>query len=394
MLIAQIARGRRQIVDRHAGEHLAAPAVRVADPGSVRLEPEDDRAEDPAVGEHIGDPRLHRAEVLAHDHRTRTLRLQAQDAEHRVEVEPHEGARVCRHPPRHPPQAEQAEHVVDAQAPGIAQHRAQHVAVRHEAGLGERIGAPRRLRPVLAHLVVHVGRRTDAHAAGEDIVQCPRVGALRVHADREVVHDPDRHAGLASGGLHGRELLVELPLHPHVELDQRCVLGAEPRDARRLRSRHIGGPRIGRTAEHIAHRAPDREVAQAGALAAAESLELGITLRGAADAEHHLERATLRLPDRIAIEQRRRCIALAHREGEPVDAIARLGGQQTVLRNVLDAQIDGIREPPGDGKVRGRGHRRRWRRRMERIDEHEPGAELAAAPARQLRAVAEVAQAP
>ena len=199
-------------------------------PPSTRLEPQDAGAEDAAVGEHLLHPRLDGAEVLADDERAGAMGLEHQDAEHRVVVEADERAGVRREVLRHPPQAEQAEHVVDAEAAGMGEHRAQHVAVRHEGRLGEGVRAPRRLAPVLPHLVVHVRRGADADAGSEHVLQRPGVRALGVDPDGEVVHDADRHAGRASRALRHGHLLVDEPLHPHVEVDEGGVLLAERRD--------------------------------------------------------------------------------------------------------------------------------------------------------------------
>ena len=69
------------------------------------------------------------------------------------------------------------------------------------AARGQGVGAPRRLRPVLPLLVVHVRRRTDRRAPGEHVAERPHVRALRVHADGEVVHDAQRHAAVERGAL-------------------------------------------------------------------------------------------------------------------------------------------------------------------------------------------------
>ena len=92
---------------------------------------------------------------------TGTLRFETQDADHRVVVEAHEGAVARTHAGRHPPQSEEPENVIDAQAAGVTQDRAQKIAIRQVAGVGEGIGSPRRLRPVLTHLVVHIRRSAD-----------------------------------------------------------------------------------------------------------------------------------------------------------------------------------------------------------------------------------------
>ena len=63
----------------------------------------------------------------------------------RIVVVAHVRALVRGHAARDPPQPEQAEHVVDADAARVPQHGAQHVAVGQEPDLRQCIGPPRRL---------------------------------------------------------------------------------------------------------------------------------------------------------------------------------------------------------------------------------------------------------
>ena len=96
-----------------------------------------------------------------------------------------------------------------------------------ERRVGERVGAPRRLRPVLAHLVVHVRRRTDGDVLWRARRAAPaRVGALgctpgrRGRASRRWPCRPGARRPAPA------ELLVEHPLAPAVELDLVGQLGA------------------------------------------------------------------------------------------------------------------------------------------------------------------------
>ena len=135
-----------------------------------------------------------------------------------------------------PPQPEQADDVVDADGARVPQHRAEHVPVGPVGRARQGVGTPRRLRPVLPLLVVHVRRRADPRATGEHVTERPDVGALRVHPDGQVVHDPERHAPVERGTLRGGELLVGHPLQPLVELDAlRELLAAARVHARRRR---------------------------------------------------------------------------------------------------------------------------------------------------------------
>ena len=213
----------RQVVRADAGHRLGLPVlrrdVRLAGSVPVALEPQHRRAEQPALVHRLGDDVLDRAEVLADDDRAGAVRLERQHREHRLGVVVHVRAAVRGLARRDPPQAPQPGDVVDADAVGVPQHAADHVAERRVAGLGEPVGPPRRQAPVLAQLVERVGGAAHAYVGGEGVALRPGVGAAGVHADRQVVDDADRHAGLVRGGAGGVELLAAELLEPGVERD-------------------------------------------------------------------------------------------------------------------------------------------------------------------------------
>lgn len=147
------------------------------------------------------------------------MRLQGEDGEHRLRVVVDVRAVGRRVPLRHPPEAEQTHHVVDAQGARVAQEALEQSAVRGVAAGGEDVGAPGRQAPVLAARVEGVRGRTDRHAGRVRVLLGPGVGALGVRADREVVDEADRHARLAGGALGRGELGVGEPGEPGVEVD-------------------------------------------------------------------------------------------------------------------------------------------------------------------------------
>ena len=116
--------------------------------------------------------------------------------------------------------------MVHADTAGVAEQGPQHVAVGRVRRVGEGIGRPRRLRPVLSQLVVHVRRAADRHARGEHILQCPGIGTFEPHSDREIVDDPRAHAHLERRLLRPLHLLVQEPLHPQMALDAIGARGA------------------------------------------------------------------------------------------------------------------------------------------------------------------------
>src|SRR5699024_8872437 len=117
-----------------------------------------------AFGEIVAHPWFHRAQILTDHHGPGTVGLQRYHRDHRLVVVVHVGALVRGGALGDPPQAEQAHHVVDAQRTGVAYRGPDHLPQRPVGGIGQGVRTPRRLRPVLPLLVVHVRRCTHAHA--------------------------------------------------------------------------------------------------------------------------------------------------------------------------------------------------------------------------------------
>ena len=93
-------------------------------------------------------------------------------------------------------QAQQPEHMVDAQGTGIA-HRGPQGGQGGGPFSRSASGRERHQVPVLPQRAQRVGRRTDRgprhHRSGRD----PRLGTVRHHADREIAIEADPHAGRA-----------------------------------------------------------------------------------------------------------------------------------------------------------------------------------------------------
>ncbi len=78
----------------------------------------------------------------------------------------------------------------------------------------------------------------------EDVLQRPAVGALRVAADGEVVHDP--HPGRPGRAVHARQLPLHLLLQPGVEGDPRGQLAAGAATSGAAGCRSASGHRLQR----------------------------------------------------------------------------------------------------------------------------------------------------
>ena len=167
----------------------------------------------PASARWLAHRRLDRAEVLADDRRrpARTA-LERQHGEQLVGRVAHVGAVGGGAGRRDPEQAEQAHHVVDAQAAGAGE-RAPATAGRAAGSRRPQLpGDERRQPPVLARAGEGVGRGADPDAVGEQVLQHPGVGAVGVDADGQVGEQGQRLAGRG-------ELDVEQALQPRPEPD-------------------------------------------------------------------------------------------------------------------------------------------------------------------------------
>ena len=270
VLAGQVPRGRRQVVRGHRGQH-ERPVVLGGERRAVHvaLEPQHRRAEHPALGQVVAHPRLDDAEVLADDDGAGAVRLEREDADERLVVVADVRAVGGVGALGDPPQPEQPDDVVDPDGARVPQHGAQHVAVRPVRGARQGVGTPRRLRPVLALLVVHVRRRADGRARAQHVRRAPRRPRPRgcTPTARSCMM-PERHAAVERGALRGGELLVGDPLQPAVE--RRCA-----RPARRAAAAtSVGATGPCASAGHAApvvllgERAPQREVLEPLALAA------------------------------------------------------------------------------------------------------------------------------
>ncbi len=86
-----------------------------------------------------------------------------------------------------------------------------------------------------------------------------------MYADGEVVHDPQRHPGPHGLGLCRRELLVELPLQPAVEIDRILIVLDEPGHALTRGVLQRFRPPMPVAAVLLGQRAPGGEVVEGAA---------------------------------------------------------------------------------------------------------------------------------
>ena len=190
---AQVAGGRRQVVRGHGGQAGATVCLRSLGPICVTLKPHDRGAHHATAGQVVLHPRLEGAQILADHDSTGAVSFQYQRADQSLVVVGDVRAERRRFHPRDPPQAEKPQHVVDADATGGAQDRAQHVAPRTVALFGQLPRVPRGLGPVLTLLVVAVRWGANASSRRQHVGQGLGVRAAGVYADGQIRHEADAH---------------------------------------------------------------------------------------------------------------------------------------------------------------------------------------------------------
>ena len=283
----------------------------------------------------------------------------------------HVGAPVRRLARRHPPQPPQPGDVVDPQPVRGPQGGPQQVAVGGVAGGVQPVGAPGRQPPVLALLAERVRRGTGVHAHREDVLQGPAVGALRVAADGEVVHDP--HPDLLCHAAHVGQLTLHLVLQPRVERHPRGQLDARAVDVRRRGVPQPFGPQAPPAPVALGERAEDRELPQVVRCADG----LGSPRR----VPQQLAGRALGRPHPVVLDPVAGGVGTQH-----VHLGARVVVGGAVGVEVGDAQRQGCREPPARRRVGRRLHRRHRGDGVQRVEQHRLGTVLAAGPARRTRA--------
>ena len=213
-----------------------------------------------------------------------------------------------------------------------------------------------------------------------------------MHADGEVVHDPQRHSRRHRLRLRGGELLVELPLQPAMEIDRRSMLGDELGDAVSAGMLHRLGPLVPVAAVLLGQRAPGGEVVERGALAVAVRRVRQFAAGGPRDPVDQFQRRPLGRPRGVAVDGVQRGGVLLHIVAQPPHpaAFAQVGE----FGNGLDAQIERVDEAARRRQIRRRLHRRGRRGRVQRIDQHITGAVHRRRPHRKVNEIGEVADAP
>jgi hypothetical protein len=213
-------------------------------------------------------------------------------------------------------------------------------------------------------------------------------------ADRKVVHDADAHPGLRRGALRRLELFVAQPLQPAMEPDPFGQPGLVRAGERPAGARRFDGP-LGRIrGVELGERAPQGEVGELPALAGPVGLELLLSGSAAGHHEEFAEGGQFGGVARVAVERFGVAVRGAERGRERLHAGAGRCRQVGVFGHVLDPEIERVEEAPARGQVRRGFDGRRRFGGVQRVDQHESGAEAGAADRGEVGEVGEVADAP
>ena len=166
------------------------------------------------------------------------------------------------------------------------------------------------------------------------------------------------------------------------------VTSAEPGSA------SAAGQRAPVGAVHLGEGAPRRPVVDGPAVTGQERVQFGPAARGQRHRADQLGRGALGGPDRVPVDERRGAAGGPQRRGQrlhpgPVD-----GAQPLVFGDVLDPQVERADLAAAHRQVGGRADR--WLRlgRVQRVDQHEVRAQVAATPGGEVGQVVQVAVAP
>ena len=340
--------------------------------------------------------RVDDAEVLADHHGAGALRLEGEDADHRLVVVVDVGALGRVGALRHPPEPEQPDHVVDADAAGVPEHRAEQVAERRVAA------SPR------------AGRGATAAGSSSGRAGCTGPAARRLRC-RGRTRPASRHASAPPGCTPtARSCMVPSAMpastarpcaRSSCSSSSHCSHSVKPISsacaAANAATPGLAGSRSSAgqvraslpcSSASTLHVANSRAAPARRGAGTSGSRPRGPAVRGT---RARMRRAArFAVPGGVPVDHVRVVEARVHLVGELRDDAAVRVGQVRVLGHGLDPQVDRGEEPARARQVRRRLERRDRLLGVQRVHEHEVGAEAAARPDGQVGEVAEVADAP
>ena len=160
----------------------------------------------------------------------------------------------------------------------------------------------------------------------------------------------------------------------------------------RVGQRRGPGPPVGTV--DLGDGAPCRPVLDVAAVAGQERVELCPAARSQRHRADQLERGQLSGPDRVPVDERRGAARGLQRGSQRLRPGPVRGTQPPIFRDVLDPQVERADLVAAHRQVRRRAHRRPRLGRVQRVDQHEVRAQVAAAPGGEVGQVVQVAVAP
>ncbi len=346
------------------------------------------------AGQVAANPGLDRAEILADRERVSPGRLPRQRADREPVVVAYVRPPVGRHAFWDPPQPHQAHDMIHAHAARVPERGAEELSERRCPRRGYALRMPRRLRPVLASLVEAVRGSADRHAAHQQVLVRPGVRSAGMHADGQVPDHADAHSCGAGRPLRLGELLVEQPLDPRVEAGPIAERPGFRSRGRTARTGQLRRPPPPVRPVPLGEGAPARPGVELCALAVDEPAVPRLPLSCQADRVDLLERQALGLPHLVPVNEVGGAAGRSQRPCELVDVLALRGVELVVLGDVLDPQVERAHIAAGHRQVGGIADRKGRLGGVQRVDQDEPGAELPARPAHQVREIVQVAVTP
>ena len=291
-----------------------------------------------------------------------------------------------------PPQPEQSNDVVDAYGARMAQHSPDQCTKRSVFLLLQPVRPPRRLRPVLAELIEFIGWRTRGHAQRQRILQGPRVGPIRMHADGQVMHDPQRHSRPHRLRLGRGELFVQLPLQPAMKINSVRIFLGETANTGTGGVLQETRPAMPVGAVLFGQRTPGGEVVERATFTLAEGCVGQLATRRARHPVKQLERLPLSRPCAVTVDAVELASPMLNVGPQPAHPATL--GQVGIFGYGLNANIERVEETPGCGQIRRRFHRDRRGGRVQWIDQEVVSAMPGRRPYREIGQVGEIADTP
>ncbi len=291
--------------------------------------------------------------------------LQREHPDHRVGVVRDVGAVRGGRPGRDPPEPEQPHDVVDPQPAGVPEHPPHQLAVRRVASSRSRSGRHGGSPQSWPCWLKESGGAPTVVASARASCRAQASAPAGVDADREVVHDADRHAAPRPRAT-AASCSSTSSCTQHQNATRSASSSRAAGDRRGVRPAQPLGPVLPAGAVPLGERAEQREVGRARRPSSA---------RKAASASSRCSGQSSSSAASLAVHAGSRVDPLrVGRRAQRGDPVAQVVAAPRVLGDVLDAQPQRRAEPPARRGVRRGVERRHRRLGVQRVGEHDAAA--------------------